>query len=159
MESFKLYLLEFLVAIASFIYIYGLSAACYYTINKKFDGQNKLNLIPGFITQSINLIGGVLATNFGAFIGITIDSANKNPEKQKAFIDYQLLSRTVSEVSDKYLHQAIASCVYIVGLTICLVIWGLRKFSEDDTIVVPSFPQMSKTLLGAAVGALIVLLS
>lgn len=149
----------FLVAIASLIYIYGVFIACYYTLNRKFDGQIKLTLIPVFITQSINLIGGVLATTFGAFLGITIDTANKKSDEEGGPIGFQLLSLTVSEVSDKYLHQAIASCVYILGLTVCLVIWGFRKFNEDPTIVVPILPEMSKTLLGAAVGALIVLLS
>ncbi len=126
---------------AVLLYLYGVGMAIYITYTDvPPTGQTELILNPN-IVFIVTSIGGVLATNFGAIVGLPA------PELSKSI-------RLDGDGPKKV--QIIAAYIYVIGLVTALVSWMLESFSEDPKEVVALIPELSKTLIGVFVGTLAV---
>ena len=107
------------------------------------------------ITPVISSISIVLATNFGAALGISV---SKSGGAGKRFSGLQSLFRPVKG-SDEPMPASeifrIAACyIYIIGLIISFIFYILDK----DKCMAALIPELTKSLYGAIIGALAVLL-
>ncbi len=110
--------------------------------------RNQPETMPQFLIQSTTVIGGVLATNLGSVLGLSIIS-----EVGGGVV-------TASSLTAVTIHniQVGAAWLYAAGLFIAFAFWVANKFSTAPEKVVSTLPELSKTLLGVAVGALAVVL-
>jgi len=108
--------------------------------------------MPPFARQIVTAIGGVLATNLGAVLGITVQQARAG--------GMDLASMLVAAGADTPTKlQVAAAYLYVLGLLIALYGWWRLRFTEDPDRVVVTLPQLSQTLLGVVVGVVAVALS
>ena len=99
-----------------------------------------------FFSESVTLIGAILATNLGAVMGL---SAAKVPGYS--------LNIIVSFNNDKVKGlQVIASYIYFISLVIIGFFWFKTGFSKDPEKVVQILPNMTSTFIGIIVGTLAV---
>jgi hypothetical protein len=134
-----------LLALAALGFLTGLIAAMNFSV------EGKPDKMPKFVRQIVIAVGGVLATNLGAVIGISV--------MQATFTGASAMGLLLFKGADppSVLQIGAAYC-YIVGLLIALVGWARTGFSDDPKVVVDVLPQMSQTLLGVVVGVLAVAL-
>lgn len=138
-----------LAAIAIVLFAWGVFAAGYYTIKKRAPEM------PVFLERSVTSIGGVLALNLGAVVGL--DAANAGAfATQSMFSASLLLSGSVSGV------QLWAAYLYAFFLVVALVLWGVVGFKVNEAgkpkVVVDTLPELSRTLVGVVVGVIAILL-
>jgi hypothetical protein len=126
------------VSLAGLLYCYGIFVAIRLT-TKETPGD-----MPRFVDQMITTIGGVLATNLGAVLGIKFAEGS-------SLLSLQL--QTPAPTIPGTL-QIIAAVLYAIGLLAAIIAWLCKGFTNDPNIVVPAIPRLSQTLLGVAVGAL-----
>ena len=144
-------LISLLVILASAGFAAGIGAAGYYTLKKRPADM------PRFLVQLVTTIGGVLATNLGAVIGFSF----KIPPELNAALAHPLsisawLGSSAVPVGTQL--QLMAAGLYVIGLLVAVMLWGVAHFSDDPAVVVPTLPELSRTLLGVMVGALAVAL-
>jgi len=132
-------LLMILVGLAALGFMGGIVAAGIFTI------RETPGTFPSFASEAVTAIGGVLATNLGAVLGLTFASI---PGKRAALRPWNGL--TTESL------QKIAAYLYVVGLVTAAVFWGVKGFSDETTKVVSTLPELTRTLLGVIVGALAV---
>jgi len=101
--------------------------------------------MPAFLTRTVTTIGGILATNLGAVLGINVLKSNS-----PAF--------RIMQVPTTEALQNAAAILYLVGLFLALLFWAFKAFKEDPDVVVPILPNLSLTLLGVMGGALAVII-
>src|SRR5689334_7822398 len=105
-------LLLILVAVAALLFIVGIIFAGY------FSWKNAPQNMPAFLINVTTIIGGVLATNFGAVIGLSL-----TPGTGLNAADIQPWYAPTTE------HLQVAGAyLYAIGLLLALVLWGLNKF-------------------------------
>lgn len=100
--------------------------------------------IPEAVTGVATGVGGVLATNFGAFLGITAAAGGG------------LSMTTVRSTLQAPTAQGWAAAGYLVILTVSIVFWLLDGFSDATAEIIRT---QSVTLFGVGVGALAVVLN
>jgi hypothetical protein len=107
------------------------------------------------ITPVVSSISIVLATNFGAALGISV---SKSDISGKRFSGLQSLFRPIKGLNESMPASEIfriAACyIYIVGLVISFIFYLLDK----DNCMADLIPELTKSLYGAIIGALAVLL-
>lgn len=133
------------ILLAGIGFIAGLAQAVRYSI------AGTPEKMSSFSRQIVTTIGGVLATNLGARIGIEIMQAKANGFEPAVF----LLGQGGDTAS---FLQLAAAYLYVAGLVYALWGWSRANFSEDPKKVVVVVPQLSQTLLGVVVGVLTVAL-
>lgn len=151
-------LIILLVALAGLLFAYSIIIA----------GINTLNTtatIHSFFSNAVIIIAGILSTNFGAVLGVTL-----TPPKAAAIVsgkflglrpsiqsNQQAVNSNTTDTSQKF--QIIACWVYAGGLLVATVFY-LLAISKNipDTKIVPLLPELSKTLVGVLFGALTVAL-
>jgi hypothetical protein len=137
MDAVKILVFGF-VAVAGLIYLVGIVYAIIHT--KKGTPSE----MPGYLDHMITTIGGVLATNLGAVLGIKFaEGSNLLSLKMSATIP-----------PDIGTFQIIVAFLYFFCMIAAGITWASKKFTPDPEIVVPALPRLSKTLAGVAVGAL-----
>jgi hypothetical protein len=125
----------FFVALAAVLYAWAFLSAGYWTL--KGEPQS----MPAFLMQVITVIGGVLATNLGAVVGLRVGAPDSlRVDKSQAWY-----------VKAGKRFQTAAAWFYVVILVLALIVWGLTGFSEDK--VVSCIPDLAETLFGVAAGA------
>lgn len=135
-------LLLTLVAVAGLLFIGGIIAAGVLSL------RNKPAAMPAFPAQAITVIGGILSTNLGAILGLSV-AENVGLSAINAEPWYALTSENL---------QIGAAYLYIGGLLLAFLFWLLNRFSDKPDQVVSTLPELTKTLLGVLVGALAVAL-
>jgi hypothetical protein len=139
------FLVGSLVALAGVGFIAGVVSAV------RYSRRGMPAEMPAFLRQVVTAIGGVLATNLGAVLGIKVEQA-----KTAGFDMTSLLFTEGAGTLTKL--QVGAAYFYILGLLIALYGWWRLKFTEESDKVVVTLPQLSQTLLGVIVGVLAVAL-
>lgn len=152
-----IYIIGSLVLLACLLFAYGVFEACRITIKEA--GADKM---PQFLSTTAIAIAGVLSTNLGAVIGVTIQKPLRKNSSWNPFTFFTNPNFTALQI--------FASYFYISALLAALVVWGIKGFSEaavvnnDEKlvegipIVVPLIPVFAKSLVGVLVGALTVAL-
>lgn len=112
--------------------------------------------IPEIVTLTITAIGAILATNFGAQLGIARfikvnPASNPNLIISKRFMGLPLVTNANNKFSILDHLPIIATYLYFISLTMALIFWGLDKLSDDSAQVLKN---MSSTLIGALAGLL-----
>jgi hypothetical protein len=151
-------LIILLVALAGLLFLYSIVVAGVDTIHDK-------EQLDPFFSNAVVVIGGILSTNLGAVLGITLVP----PQAQNRTIKFLGLRSTIQHnsaavattappaASQKF--QIIACWVYVVGLLIAAIFFFIaikKGISEPDMNSL--IPSLSKTLLGVIVGAITVAL-
>jgi len=147
-----------LSALAGTAFLAGILYAGYYTL--WVEQAPKPDNMPDFLLWSVTVIGGVLATNFGAVLGISLTPETLRFNDVKVFQALKRNANTSVSSSSSSIDriQKIAVYVYLLGLLLALLFFVLNGFQEDAEKSVLLLPELSKTLIGAAVGALAVAL-
>ena len=141
--DYKNIMVIFILTLACIGFIYGIGSAVYYSIKGQPD------LMPSFLRQVVTGIGGILATNLGAVLGIKVEQAKK--------FGFDVGSFLWADAADApSMLQVGAAYLYLIGMLVALIGWIKLKFSEDPTQVVNILPQLSITLLGVCMGVLAV---
>lgn len=109
--------------------------------------------LPEVVTFVVKVIGGVLATNFGALFGITV-LQNGGQITKGLTMDPRSISKFSRTKADWF--QIIAAYVYFFSLLIALVFWFIDKFSAQSADMLKD---MTFTLIGVIVGMLSVALN
>ena len=135
-----------LMVLAAAGFIAGVVSAIRYSLN------GTPSNMPPFLRQVVTAIGGVLATNLGAVIGITVQQV-----RAAGFDMASVLVAAGADTPTKL--QVGAAYLYVIGLLIALYGWWKLEFTEDPNKVVVTLPQLSQTLLGVGAGVLAVALS
>lgn len=118
----------------------------------KLSKDKKPELMERFYQQVIRIIGGVLATNLGGVLGISVEQA-QTPGPEASFM---LLLRNLDAPSTI---QVIAMYLYVVSLFIVAISWCRMGPKEDPAEVVPEVPQLTYTAIGIAGGLMAVALN
>ena len=130
-------LIVFLLVLAAAAFIGGIALAAYYTL------RDRANEMPSFPSRTVTGISGVLATNLGAVLGLSIAEIGEYAGA---------LALDLAEMSGPTTIQVVASYLYIIGLVVAVVAWAIKGFSEDPGKVVPLLPELSRTFIGIIVG-------
>ena len=149
-------LIILLVVLAGILFIYVISLAGIHSL------QND-NSIHDFLSNSVIILGGVLSTNFGAVLGITLSPPAAIPATTPA--PYLGLRPTVQSnkpgtaPDNNQKFQVIACWVYVGGLLLAATFYliAITKGIADANQV-PLIAELSKTLIGVLFGALTVAL-
>jgi len=131
----------FLVVLAALLFIGGIISAGYFSLKRKPEAM------PSFLTQTTTIIGGTLATNLGAVLGLSVAQSDKLNTAGVAALP--ALAKQL---------QVGAAYLYVLGLVIAFVCWALIRFSDKPEEVVSTLPDLTKTLLGVVVGVLAIAL-
>jgi len=102
--------------------------------------------MPNFLNWSIVVLGGALATNLGAVLGIKF-------EKGKSF---KLRSVRFS-TEPKLVFQMIFAFFYVIVMLVTMIYWGKLEWIDDPAKIVDALPLLSKTLIGVIIGTITVL--
>ena len=113
--------------------------------------------MPPYLSWAVTIIGGVLATNFGAVLGISLSPDIDKFGDVAMFKPLQSSNKPESSQETKLEKvQILAAYAYFIGMILAVIMFVLSGLEEDPTKVVSILPELSKTLIGAAVGALAV---
>jgi hypothetical protein len=159
MKSLK-YLMAFLAMLGAGVYLYGIIEAGLISLAK----SGKLNDL--WVT-AISIIGGVLATNFGAVLGISFSTPPiTNGFAAERFMLFRWpgpassgnkpMSSNNTGTGPKKI-QIIASWIYILSL-LCAVVFWIIASSKNSSNIQGVITQLFHTLIGVAAGALTVIL-
>lgn len=139
------YLLGLFIFIGCAIYIYCIALACI----ESWPRFQSVYEIPVFLSTTVTSIAALVATNLGAVLGITITKSNSLFGESKTWKPLTAFSEP-----EPTNFQATAFYIYVLSLIACGVIWAVRKFEPDPTLIVPLIPEMTKSLLGVIIGVL-----
>ena len=142
-----------IIFIAAIGYIGGIIIAGILSIGSSTPPQ-----IPQPVNVVITAIGSVLATNFGALLGISQftkpDPGSKF--KTRTFLRFPVFGEENDKMNFFDKLPVYATYVYFFSLILALIFWGIDKFSENSS---PIIINMTSTLIGAVVGVVAVLLN
>jgi hypothetical protein len=138
----------FILALSGILFYLGIGWAGWCTL------RGSPEEMPKFLSQTVSALGGVLATNFGAVIGLQHISKESAGSLAAAYSPNALLSLNASPTFPQL--QAYAALFYLVGLTLALALWCFKKFNQKQGEVVSTLPELSQSLLGVLMGGLTV---
>jgi len=149
-------LIALLLVLAVGFYLYGIIQAGRYSIGS-------LGTLDNYWTTIVTVIGGTLATNFGAVLGVTI-----NPPPMPAPAPAFLFLRSTFTTPQKNIPasgdttgtgpqkiQIIACWFYVFSLVLAFVLWQIAR-GNGSTHIEDALPQLSYTLAGVLVGGMTV---
>jgi hypothetical protein len=112
-----------------------------------------------FFVSVVVVIGGVLSTNMGAVLGVTLTPPSA-PNRQPSFMglrpSLKPATQTIAagdEPTQTQKFQVLACWVYVIGLLIAFVCWCTLLIMSKGNQAAPLLPELSKTLMGVIVGA------
>jgi hypothetical protein len=130
-----------------------------YTIILTF---TEIKVLDPLLGSTVTVIGGVLSTNLGAVLGVTLTPPLRDLKPLPTFLGLRssiglntqrLTGTTQAETGQKL--QIIACWVYVISLTLAFAGWIIAKLSGiRDAQIQPLLSELAKTLLGIMVGAL-----
>lgn len=130
--------------LAYLFFLYGIIFAAIITISNKWEIADYSN----FLNTSMMLIAGYLSINFGVVLGISINSKDSY---------YSIKSNwSLKSIFTNFTAQNAQICgcyIYLLALLISIVIFGVKKFDENSTEIVPIIITFSKTFIGVIAGA------
>ena len=157
------YLTNFILLLAGGFYIYGVFSAC-----KVSWGENEAayKAFSPNLSFAVTTIAGILATNFGAVLGITISNPLSRFRNTETWNPLNFFSAT-----DPKKLQVFACYFYIFTLLAAGIVWAHQDF--DDAVkaelkdgkeiitlnFVPLVFELSKTLIGVLIGTLTLVLN
>jgi hypothetical protein len=127
-----------LVAFAGLFFLYVVILAIIYSLKETPDKM------PEIANWAITAIGGVLAINLGAVLGLKIAEGTSF----KSFKIKALKEPVPSAI------QIGAAFLYVLILFVALIVWAILGFESKPENIVPAIPSLSKTLCGVIVGTL-----
>ena len=144
-----------LVVLAGLFYMFAIIQAGIISIK----GSGTFN---DFFGNAVTVIGGVLATNLGAVLGISISPPTKDGLKTENLQQPKSFLRLRSSINEadggnptgNQKMQILACYFYVISLVIALAFWLIALGKHHE--IIPLLPELSKTLLGVIVGALTV---
>lgn len=147
-------LIIIVVLLAALSYLGGIAWAGFASLNSETEPS-----IPEVVTQAITVIGGALATHFGAIFGISQFTTGK-PRSLSSAVNFNSWTRTPLRNGEKESRlswlQVVAAYLYVFSLVAAVVFWGLDGFSKESAQVLSN---MSFTLVGVLAGVLAVALN
>jgi hypothetical protein len=150
-------LLIVLVTLGGLLYAGTIVYAVVLTLSKE-------TKIDALLLSAVTVIGGVLATNFGAVLGVTFTPPAPIPAVLPRFLGLRPSLPSPGTNGDAGTDaaqklQIIACWVYVGGLVIAFTGWLIAKFnSVPETQMQTLLPELVRTLLGVIVGAITVAL-
>lgn len=139
-------LIGILLGLSALFFFVGLHEAVEYS------QPGKAAQMPEYLRHAVIVIGGVLATNLGAVVGIKLEQLRIGGFTWNS----ALLVRANDE--GQVILQVIAAYLYVFALCYATLAWWRIDFTEEPADVVVILPQLSQTLLGVVVGLLAVAL-
>jgi len=147
-------LIIILVLLAALAYLGGIAWAGVASLRSDSEPS-----IPEVVTQAITVIGGALATHFGAIFGISQFTTGK-PRSISSAVNFTSWSKTPLRAGEKESRlswlQVLAAYLYVFSLVAAVIFWGLDGFSGQSARVLSN---MSFTLVGVLAGVLAVALN
>lgn len=151
-------LIILLVTISGLLFAYSIIQAGINSLNSK-------PAFPDFLYNAVIIIAGILSTNFGSVLGITLTPPKGAVPHAAKFLGLRpTLQSTEQTIHSKTTDtpqklQVIACWVYVGGLLLATVFY-LIAISKNipDADMVPLLSQLSKTLIGVLFGAMTVAL-
>jgi hypothetical protein len=147
-------LIVILVLLAALAYLGGIAWAGIASL-----GTEAEPTIPEVVTQAITVIGGALATHFGAIFGISQFTTGK-PRSLSSAVNFNSWTRMPLRNGEKESRlswlQVVAAYLYVFSLVAAVIFWGLDGFSGQSARVLSN---MSFTLVGVLAGVLAVALN
>ena len=155
-------LLTFLMLISGILYLGGIMTAGIVSIQ----GGSE---IPNILLTAITIIGGILATNLGAVVGISYaipaaktNLSNIHPRylglRPTTTAQKSRLPSPTQTASTNQKFQILACYFYVAALIIAAIFWIIIEL-QDKKNPVPVLEELAKTLLGVIAGALSVSLT
>lgn len=146
-----------LIVLAGVFYLFAIIKAGIVSVK----GTGEFNEYFGHI---VTVIGGVLSTNFGAVLGVTLSPPGDPTregllrQQRKPFLQ---LHSSINENDDgqptgNQKMQILACYFYVVSLVVALIFWLVAMSKDHDNKIISVLPELAKTLLGVFVGALTV---
>ncbi len=111
----------------------------------KYSKRGTPNELSQFLKTAVTSIGGLLATNLGALLGIKVEEASIAGFDAASFF-FSAGANVPSTI------QLIAAYLYLFCLIAAFVGWYWVNNLKDDPNKVVLLPQLSYTLLGVMVG-------
>lgn len=149
-------LIALLLILGSAFYLYGIIQAGLHSIGKS-------GSLDDYWTTIVTVIGGTLATNFGAVLGVTINPPPM-PANAPAFLflrstltppQKNVPFNNTPSVTGPEKVQIIACWFYVFSLVLAFVLWQIAG-GNAAAGVEKVLPQLSYTLAGVLVGGLTV---
>jgi hypothetical protein len=115
--------------------------------------------IPEIVTLAITVIGGALATHFGAICGISRfagDQTNPPPPVWKVNTWARSPQRAGEPTQPLDTAQVIAAYLYFFSLVLAIIFWGVDGFSPNSAKVLSN---MSFTFIGVLAGVIAIVLN
>lgn len=148
-------LIGFLLLLGCAIYVYGVSIACIYSLDKPlWDESVKVREMDSFLSGAVTTIAAVLSTNLGAILGIATSNTASSLNKLSTWNPIRIFTNP-----DPTVFQTTACYIYVLSLVAAGIVWLILGFKEDSKNLVALIPEMTKTLLGVIVGALAISLN
>jgi hypothetical protein len=143
-----------IVALAAVAYLGGIAWAGIASL-----GSDTMPKIPEVVTQAITVIGGALATHFGAIFGIS-QFTGGNPRPIPPVWNIQQWAKLPLRAGESQQPldwlQIAAAYLYVLSLLGAVVFWALDGFSSESAQVLSN---MSFTFVGVLAGVLTIALN
>ncbi len=127
-------LMMFVVSVALLAFGAGIVVAARYTL---WVTTPRPADMPAIVVYFVTAVNGILASNLGAVLGISISLYGWRGPKN-----------TMEKL------QWLAAGWYVAMLALATVLWGVMGFSEDPAKVVPLLPQLTKNAVGIFIAIL-----
>lgn len=151
-------LIILLVTLAGLIFAYAI-------IQAGINSLRSVQAFPDFLSNAVVIIAGVLSTNFGSVLGITLVPPKGGAPEPAKFLGLRPTIQSGKKASNANTTdgtqklQIIASWVYVGGLTVATIFYIIAISKNiPNAGIVPLLPELSKTLIGVLFGALTVAL-
>lgn len=143
-----------LIIAASVFYGYGILEAIALSVGDKSIDKDAY---PAILSSTVSSVQALLLTNLGVLLGISVAKPGSAVARQLMLSgkisDQQKLEPTDPlELKDKI--QLFALVVYVISLIICLIVWGMKKFSLESTVVVSVIPESGKMFIAVTLAYL-----
>jgi hypothetical protein len=159
-NSVKL-LLTLLVMLAGFLYLFSIGFTGYQSLWGKLTPDS-------FFANAVTVIGGILSTNLGAVLGITLTPpATTVTNVRPAFMGLRPSiprpadtdpAAAAPQATPTQKFQVIACWVYVGGLLIAFLCFLIGALRTPPLSAAPLIQELVKTLMGVFVGAITVMM-
>jgi len=170
-NSIKL-LITLLVMLAGFLYLFSIGFTGYQSLWIKVPPEYySSNPSYSFFSNAVTVIGGILSTNLGAVLGITLTPpATTVTNIRPKFMGLRpsiprpgdpaptVPTAPVPGASSAQKFQVIACWVYVAGLLIAFICFLIGALRTPPASAAPLIQELVKTLMGVFVGAITVML-
>lgn len=117
-----------------------------------------------YFSNAVIIISGILSTNFGAVLGITLTPPQSAAKDQRAprFLGLRSTFQasrddgSVNPTDQNQKFQILACWIYVIALMIAFTFWIVTIIRGTEQQAVPLLAELSKALLGVVAGVMVV---